>query len=155
MPKALSVSKHLLHSTMLMITVGLVATACNALPGSVISPITVIDAPANHAHLWEGDQVSVKSTSTDKSGIVRVDLKVDSHVVCMDLLAKSQSTAKIVQTWTATPGTHTITVRAVNISDVSSTPASIVISVAQVIEASPVQHLSSLLRQNLQPKRSP
>ena len=134
MPKALSVNKHV-FSTILMIIIGLVATACNAVSGPVINPITVINSPLNNAQFREGDQVTVQSTSTDQSGIVRVELSVDSNVVRTDPLQKSQTTAIIVQTWTATPGTHTITVRAVNTSDVSSAPASIAISVAPVITA--------------------
>ena len=133
MPKALSMNKHV-FSTILMIILGLVATACNAVSGPV-DPITVINAPLNNAQFREGDQVTVQSTSTDQSGIVRVELTVDSNVVRTDPLQKSQTTAIIVQTWTATAGTHTITVRAVNTSDVSSAPASIAISVAAVITA--------------------
>jgi len=133
MPKALSMNKHV-FSTILMIILGLVATACNAVSGPV-DPITVINAPLNNAQFREGDQVTVQSTSTDQSGIVRVELTVDSNVVRADPLQKSQTTAIIVQTWTATPGTHTITVRAVNTSGVSSAPASIAISVAAVITA--------------------
>ena len=136
MPKALSVNKNV-FSTILMILLGLVVTACNAISGPVINPITVINAPLNNAQFREGDQVSVQSTSTDQSGIVRVELSVDSNVVRTDPLQKSQTTAIIVQTWTATAGTHTITVRAVNTSGVSSAPASIAISVTPVIVATP------------------
>jgi hypothetical protein len=39
----------------------------------------------------------------------------------------------MVQTWTATAGTHTITVRAVNTAGVSSAPASVAITVAAII----------------------
>jgi hypothetical protein len=97
----------------------------------------VINAPLNNAQFREGDQVTVQSTSTDQSGIVRVELSVDSNVVRTDPLQKSQTTAIIVQTWTATAGTHTITVRAVNTSDNSSAPASIAISVAAVVPVTP------------------
>ncbi len=134
MPKTFAVNKHVLFSTTLLIMIGLVATACNTVLGPV-DPITVINSPLNNTQFREGDQVTVQSTSTDQSGIVRVELTVDSNVVRTDPLPQSQTTAIIVQTWTATPGTHTITVRAVNTTNVSSAPASIAISVAAVVTA--------------------
>lgn len=122
----------MLFSIALTIIIGLVLGACNAALGAV-DPITVINSPLNNAQLREGDLVSVQSTSTDQSGIVRVELSVDSNVVRTDPVPASQTTAIVVQTWTATAGTHTITVRAVNSNDVSSAPASIAISVAPVV----------------------
>ncbi|CAG0985760.1 hypothetical protein ANRL3_02439 [Anaerolineae bacterium] len=139
MTKVLTVNKPVLFSTILMLIIGLVATACTAVSGSAINgnPIIVMNAPLNNVQFGEGDQVTVQSTSTDRSGIVRVELSVDSNVVRTDPLPSSQTTAIIFQTWIATPGNHTITVRAVNTSDVSSAPASIAISVVPVITATP------------------
>jgi len=133
MTKALAINKYL-FSMILIIILGLVATACNTVSGPV-DPITVINSPQNNTQFREGDQITVQSTSTDQSGIVRVELTVDSNVVRTDALQKSQTTAIIAQTWTATAGTHTITVRAINGSDVASAPASIAISVAPVSPA--------------------
>lgn len=135
MPKALAVNKHVLFSVIVMIMIGVVATACTAASGPAINPIIVINSPLNNAQFGVGDQVTVQSTSTDQSGIVSVELSVDSNIVRTDPLPKSQTTAIIVQTWTATAGTHTITVRAVNTAGVSSAPASIAISVAPVLTA--------------------
>lgn len=143
MSKILSMNKHAI-STALIIILGLVATACNAVPGAAINPITVINTPLNNAQLKEGDQVSVQSTSTDQSGIVRVELSIDNMVVRTDQLPQTQTTAILVQNWTATAGTHTITVRGVNSADVSSAPSSIAISVAPtnpvvlVVTATPI-----------------
>jgi hypothetical protein len=137
MRKAFAVNNNL-FSTILMILLGLGATACNAAPSPVSNPIMVINAPLNNAQFKEGDLVTVQSTSTDQTGIVRVELSVDNYVVRTDPIAKPQTTAIMVQTWTATAGTHTITVRAVNTSDLSSTPASIAISVAPLIAGAPV-----------------
>ncbi len=135
MPKAFKVNKHVLVSTILMMIVGLVATACNTASVTTTDPITVMNSPLNNAQFREGDQVTIQSTSTDQSGIIRVELSVDSNVVRTDPVQKSQTTAVVVQTWTATAGTHTITVRAVNTSDASSAPASIAISVAPISPA--------------------
>jgi len=141
MPKAFAVNKHMLFSTILMIIIGLTATACTAVSNtttnSAINPIIVMNSPLNNAQFREGDQVTVQSTSTDQSGIVRVELSVDNTVVRTDPLQNPQTTAIMIQTWIATPGTHTITVRAVNTSGISSAPASIAISVAPVIAATP------------------
>jgi hypothetical protein len=133
MSKVLSIYKQV-FSMVLVVTLGLVAAACNAAPASVIHPIIVINTPLNNTQIHEGDQVSVQSTSSDQSGVIRVELLVDSTTVRSDQLSKSQTTAVMFQTWIATPGTHTITVRAVNMSNVSSAPASIAIS---VVPASP------------------
>ena len=54
MSKILSMNKHAI-STALIIILGLVATACNAVPGVAINPITVINTPLNNAQLKEGD----------------------------------------------------------------------------------------------------
>jgi hypothetical protein len=141
MPKAFAVNKHVLLSTILMIIIGLTATACttvsSAATNSAINPIIVMNSPLNNLQFKEGDPVTVQSTSTDLSGIVRVELSVDNNIVRTDPLQNSQTTVIMVQTWLATPGTHTLTVRAVNTADISSAPASIAISVAPVIAATP------------------
>ncbi|HEX7587245.1 MAG TPA: NBR1-Ig-like domain-containing protein [Anaerolineae bacterium] len=139
MPKAFVTNKQLLFPTILLVMIGLAATACTAASASVvnsaINPIIVMNAPLNNVQFREGDQVTVQSTSTDLSGIVRVELSVDNNIVRTDPLQNSQTTAIMVQTWTATVGTHTLTVRAVNTSDVSSAPASIAVSVVSVVAA--------------------
>ncbi len=130
-------NKQKLFSTVLLIITGLAVTACNTVNtvSGPVDPIIVVNSPPNNAQFREGEQVTIQSTSTDQSGIVRVELLVDSNVVRTDPLAKSQTIAIISQTWIATAGIHTITVRAVNTSNVSSAPASIAISVAPVITA--------------------
>jgi hypothetical protein len=136
MRMAHAVNKNL-FLTILMIIIGMVAAACNAATASVVSPIIVINAPPNNAQFKEGELVAVQSTSTDQTGIVRVELSVDNYVVRTDPFPKSQTTAILVQTWTASAGTHTLTVRAVNSSDLSSAPASIAISVAPLVALAP------------------
>ncbi|MBI5032156.1 MAG: hypothetical protein HZB51_16620 [Chloroflexi bacterium] len=141
MSKALTVNKYMLFSTILIIILGLMTTACtatsSAATNSAINPIIVMNAPLNNAQFKEGDLVTVQSIATDLAGIVRVELSVDNNIVRTDPLQQSQTTAIMVQTWIATPGMHTITVRAVNKADISSAPASIAISVAPVIAATP------------------
>ena len=137
MPKRLAANKHILFPTILMLIMGLAATACNALQGSVINPIIVINSPVNNSQYREGDQVALQSTSTDQSGIVRVEFAVDNTIVRTDPFAQPPTTAILVQTWTATVGTHTITVRAVNTANASSEPASIAISVTPAIAPTP------------------
>lgn len=137
MSKSLSANKPILFLTILTIAVGLAATACNAQSGSTNNPIIVVNSPANNSQFREGDQVSLQSTSTDPSGILRVELAVDNNVVRTDPITQPQTTAILVQTWTATAGTHTLTVRAVNTANASSDPASIAISVTPVTAPTP------------------
>jgi hypothetical protein len=135
MPKVVSANKTVLFVTILMFIIGLGATACNTASAPAVNPITVMNSPVNNAQFGEGDQVTVQSTSSDQSGIVRVELSVDNVVVRTDPLPQSQTTSITVQTWNATPGIHTITVRAVNTAGVSSAPASVAISVQPVLTA--------------------
>lgn len=131
-------NKHVIFSTILLIIIGLTAIACTPALSTATNPIIVMNSPQNNTQFKEGDQVTIQSTSTDQSGIARVELSVDNAVVRTDPLPKSQTMAVIVQAWTATAGTHTITVRAVNTGDISSEPASIAISVASAILATPI-----------------
>ena len=145
MSKVFSVNKQVLFSTILMLILGLMSTSCTAVSASVINsainPIIVMNSPFNNVQFGEGDQVIVQSTATDQAGIVRVELSVDNNVVRTDRLVNSQTMAIMSQTWIATLGIHTLTVRAVNTSDISSAPASIAISVVPAITAIPTPHV--------------
>jgi hypothetical protein len=77
----------------------------------------------------DGESVVIQSTSTDASGIARVDLLVDGAVVRTDTTPGPQLSFTLLQTWTATPGTHTVAVRAFNTANVESNPAAIALTV--------------------------
>jgi hypothetical protein len=94
-------------------------------------PQITIQAPLAGAQFREGDNVPVQSTATDKAGIVRVELSVDGAVVRSDAppIAQGQTSFSVIQTWKATAGNHTLSVRAFNASSAASDPALITITV--------------------------
>ena len=110
----------------------LILTACSApsLPFAQLSPTAtkpqvIVTAPVSGASFTAGAEVVVQSTSSDTSGIVRVELLVDGQVVRSDaaLTGKNQLQFQVVQTWKATPGAHTIIVRATNENGATSEAA--------------------------------
>ncbi len=98
-------------------------------------PTVTILVPVPGAQLNEGEEVQVQSLATDPTGIVRVELAVDGAVVATDVppIPKGQTTYTLVQRWKATPGTHTMSVRAFNASGAASDPALLSVVVAPAI----------------------
>ena len=94
-------------------------------------PQITIQSPLAGAQFREGDNVPVQSTSTDKVGIVRVELSVDGATVRTDAppIAQGQTSFSVIQSWKATPGSHTVSVRAFNVSNAASDPALVSITV--------------------------
>ena len=123
-----SFSRFLLVSSLVVIVV----TACSIFAGN---PTVVITAPPSSSQFREGEDIAVQSTSTDPSGITRVELTVDATIVRTDPAPIPQTSFTISQTWTAAPGTHTIIVRAYNKANVASDPAAISISVLPATSA--------------------
>ena len=113
----------------------LTTTACSALAGK---PTVVIASPPSGSQFRENEEVAVQSTSTDSSGIARVELLIDGTVVRTDPSPSPQVSFTLIQTWKAIPGTHTISVRAYNTSGALSEPAAVSISVAQVTVPVPI-----------------
>ncbi len=104
-------------------------TACSVFAGK---PTVIIASPPSGSQFRENEEVAVQSTSTDSSGVARVELLIDGTVVRTDPSPSPQVSFTLIQTWKATPGTHTISVRAYNTSGAVSEPAAVSISVAQV-----------------------
>jgi hypothetical protein len=116
------------------------ATACAPAPAAPPSkPGIVIVAPPSGSQYAEGDDVAVQSTATDPTGVVRVELTVDGASVSTDAppTAQGQSSFSVIQHWKATPGTHTLIVRAANAAGALSDPAGIAISVLPAITPTP------------------
>jgi hypothetical protein len=100
--------------------------------GAAAKPQVTILAPAAGAQFSEGEELQVQSLATDPSGIVRVELAVDGATVATDVppIAKGQATYTLIQRWKATPGTHTVSVRAFNAAGAASDPALLSVAVA-------------------------
>jgi hypothetical protein len=125
---------------------GLLILACDAstltalIPGGVARPTVAIQSPTAGATFKAGDEVQIQSTATDANGIVRVELSVDGQIISTDVppIPQGQASFSVVQKWKATPGTHTISVRAFNATGAGSDPAilSLDVSAGTVAQAS-------------------
>ncbi len=114
------------------------ALACDmsdvaALFGGGGKPTVVIISPPSGSQYQEGQDVAIQSTSTDSTGIVRVELLVDGITVRTDPLPNPQPQFTLIQTWKATQGTHTLSVRAYNTANVQSDPVAISVAVSPSI----------------------
>ncbi len=117
------------------------STVTNWLGIGATKPRVTILSPANNAQFNEGDEVQVQSTSTDSRGVVRVELLVDGAVVATDAppLAQGQTLFNLIQRWRATPGQHTLAVRAHNAAGVASDLALVtIVVVPQAMLPTPV-----------------
>ncbi|MCX7841249.1 MAG: Ig-like domain-containing protein, partial [Anaerolineae bacterium] len=115
----------MIRKLVLLVCFILALTACeNA------KPSIVIVSPAHGSQFREGETIAVQSTATDARGVARVELLVDGAVVRLDAAPAPQTTFTLIQTWQATPGTHTLMVRAYNTSGAMSDPAAVSITVS-------------------------
>jgi len=105
----------------------LVATGCTTVAGK---PTMMVSAPPHGSQFKEGDNVVVQSTASDALGIARVELLVDGVLIHSAVpLTPNPISFAAAQNWKATPGTHTITVRAYNTAGAVSDPVAISVSV--------------------------
>lgn len=121
--------------TLILLIASLGLLACDVttlVSGGGGKPTVSIQAPANGSVFREGEDVAVQSTSKDSAGIVRVELSIDGAAVHSDTppVPQGQVSFTLLQTWKATPGTHTLSVRAFNASGAASDPALVSITVA-------------------------
>lgn len=94
------------------------------------APVVVINSPASNASFENGATVTIQSTSSASGGVVLVELIVDGRLVQTSPTPNGQPQAQfsVIQTWQATAGQHTITVRATNSSGTTG-DASILVNV--------------------------
>lgn len=98
-------------------------------------PTVVIVSPPSGSDFRDGEEVAIQSVATDAKGIVRVELIVDNVIVRTDAAPspQGQPTLNLIQKWQATPGTHTIVVRAYNTANAMSDPVAISINVSSAV----------------------
>ncbi len=113
---------------LLMLSLGALSCDLADLTGGG-KPTVVITSPPSGSQYQEGQEVAIQSTSTDAKGIARVELVVDGITVRTDPLPNPQPQFALIQTWKATQGTHTLTVRAYNTANAPSDPIAISVSV--------------------------
>lgn len=122
-------NRRLLGLLATLVAAGLCINACS-LVGARNKPAVVITSPPLGAQVNPGETLSVQSTATDPSGIVRIELTVDGVMMRTDGPPNPQTSYSVTQTWLATAGTHTVGVRAYNVSLVPSDPATVLVAVA-------------------------
>lgn len=101
-------------------------------------PIAIITSPPSGSSFSEGDEIAVQSFSTDALGIARVELLVDGQVLRTDSVPSAQNQFTLIQIWQATPGTHTVVVRAYDVQNNVSNPAAISLSITPSGARTPV-----------------
>ncbi|MCL4486914.1 MAG: Ig-like domain-containing protein, partial [Chloroflexi bacterium] len=137
---------------LIMLATCLSVLACDlgALPslglGGSSKPQVTIQAPAAGSQFHEGDDVPVQSVSTDPNGIVRVELSVDGSVARTDSppISQGQTSFSVIQTWKATSGNHTLSVRAYDAAGAASDPALVAITVTASSASIPSPTLSGI-----------
>ncbi|MBI5030241.1 MAG: hypothetical protein HZB51_06925 [Chloroflexi bacterium] len=102
----------------------------NPLGKSSEKPTVAITSPQTGGQLQAGQDVVIQSLSTN-SNITRIELQVDGNIIRADPVAPGQF--NLSQTWKATPGTHTVSVRVFNANNVASDPASIAVTVSPAV----------------------
>ncbi|MBI5650679.1 MAG: Ig-like domain-containing protein [Chloroflexi bacterium] len=112
------------------------ATACSLLTPTI--PTVVIASPASGSVFREGEQIAVQSTATDPSGITRVELLVDNVIVRSDPAPRSASFT-LSQSWVATQGAHTLTVRAFTANGASNVAGISILVAPATVAAVPTQ----------------
>ena len=125
--------KSMLQRMLLFIRLGVLALllililACDLIAKTSVKPSVAILSPQNGSQFQEGQDVVIQSVSSDGQA-TRVELQVDDKIARVDPVGAGQS--NLSQTWKAIPGTHKVSVRVFNASDVASDPAFIAIVVA-------------------------
>lgn len=135
----------------LLVAASLVLLACDL--GTLTSgkPTVVINSPPSGSQFREGEDISIQSTSTDSSGIARIELLIDGTVVRTDSTPGAQISYVLIQSWKATPGTHIVAVRAYNKANAASDPAAVSITVAASAAASTPTSVAGISTATRQP----
>lgn len=109
---------------------GLLACDVTQIALAPSSPPTVsIGSPPHGAEFRTGQEILVQANATDNVGIVRVELWVDGVLVTTAQPPATQKQFAAILRWTPTPGTHILTVKAVNSNSATSQPAAVSINV--------------------------
>jgi hypothetical protein len=107
--------------------------ACGARGGSTGLTI-VITAPTNGAQFEEGEEVNILSSANDAKGVSRVELYVDGQLYSTDPNpdVETEPSVAMFQTWFAEdPGSHTLSVVAINVDGEESDPWAVTVTVVE------------------------
>ena len=101
--------------------------------GAPSKPTIIITSPTSGTEFQAGEKVSILSSASDAKGVMRVELYVDGMLYRTDPSPTPGGTKELTmyQEWIAEdPGTHTISVIAVNVDGAESDPWASTIRVA-------------------------
>ena len=99
-------------------------------------PVVSISSPPSGAQVTLGQEVLVQATAVDQSGVVRVELWVDSVLSVVDEPPSAQPAYAAILRWMpGAPGAHTLMVKAINTGSVTSDPVMVTVNVAGEGEA--------------------
>ena len=101
--------------------------------GAPSEPTIMITAPSSGSEFQVGDKISILSSASDAKGVTRVELYVDGVIYRTDPSPTPGGTKELTmyQEWIAEdPGTHTLSVIAVNVDGLESDPWAVTIRVA-------------------------
>ncbi len=91
--------------------------------------VTIISNVASST-IVEGQDLSIEAEAKDAKGITRIELAADDQVVFTANVNPPRVSVVVPLTWKATRGTHTLSVRALNVDNILSDPASVVVNVS-------------------------
>jgi hypothetical protein len=112
----------------------------NLLGGAGSKPTISIISPTSGTAYHSGEDITIQSVAKDSAGVTRIELAVDGNSIRTDTppIPQGQTSFSLVQKWQATPGSHTLSVRAFNSVGVASDPALVTITVDSVAVATAV-----------------
>ena len=101
-------------------------------------PTVSIGSPPHGAEFPQGQEILVQANAADTTGIARVELWVDGTLAMMAQPTSPQPQFSAVMKWMASsPGSHTLMVKAINLSSATSEPAVAVVSVTAPVVVVP------------------
>jgi hypothetical protein len=116
---------------MLLLAGGL--PACGARSEST-GPTIVITAPTSGTQFGVGEEVNILSSANDPKGVSRVELYVDGQLYSTDPNpnVETEPSVAMFQTWFAEdPGSHTLSVVAINVEGEKSDPWAVTVTVVE------------------------
>jgi hypothetical protein len=116
----------------LLLAGGVLACDLDLGGGEPSRPTITMTAPASGAQFQVGEEVTVLSSANDSKGVSRVELYVDGQLYRTDPgpAATGSTQLTMTQVWLAEdPGTHTLSVIAVNVDGEESEPWAVTIKV--------------------------
>jgi len=125
-------------AVLLLLVAGILACELPGLGGGT-KPTVVILSPASGTQVKAGGIVVIQSSATDVKGVAKVELWVDGSLVRSDVNPQRQPAFSVTQEWTAAIlGSHSVTVKAYNVTGRVSDPATVTVNVIEEVTATSI-----------------